>query len=281
MWINYEETPDGAIAVVRLYGDDPEVELPEEIDGKPVTVLMPYAFSEKAVAPGAGLAGDAVSGALTFDGLSSELSAGTICELAGDFISSVKLPDSMKQIGELCFYQCRNLREICFGGGEIEIGSDAFMNCRSLSTIRIRARAEEPTSLRQILAGRSQATVVWFEDAAVFFPEYQERYDLIGPAHIFELNIEGEGFRARKCFNGDRFDLTLYDEVFKKAVDTEEEKTLCRMASLRLCLPVSLSDGDRQVYQSYLLAHMESFCDEMIRQRDLSIILELKKPLLI
>ena len=286
MWIWYEETADG-LMIRRLYGDNPEVVVPGEIDGKPVIGLGAYAFSEKRVTAG-GMPED-----------------DTICELAGDFIETVSLPDGLKSIGELCFYQCRNLREISFGAGPIEIGSDAFMNCRKLSTLHIRARADEPTALRSILNQRTQETDVWFSDAVVHFPEYQEKYDLIGPAHIFELNIEGEGFRARKCFDGDRFSLAMYDEVFRHAMEKEDERTLCRMAALRLSRTgmneseetpedrimsqetaaqksvtmdrSALKPEDRERYQSYLLEHMETFCEDLIRRRDLSVWEELSR----
>ncbi len=280
MEIVYEDTPEGLV-IVRLYGDNPEVVVPGEIDEKPVIGLATYAFSEKNV-PTDGLH-LAVGGKSSVDenALDDLLEKGTICELAGDFIEAVVLPDSLKSIGELCFYQCRNLREISFGGGMIEIGSDAFMNCRKLSTLRIRAKADEPTALRSTLNQRTQATDVWFSDAVVHFPEYQEKYDLIGPAHIFELNIEGEGFRARKCFDGDRFSLSMYDEVFRHAVEKEEEQTLCRMAALRLsrlgadrdeqATQAQLKEEDRDRYQSYLVDHMETFCDDQVRRRDLAV----------
>ena len=314
MLIRFEEKPEGEIILLRLYGTLPEVRVPEKIDGKPVTGLAPYAFSEKEAA-GAGddvvcvdsadiREGPArdqlekelgeVSRLASPDGL---LAAGLITPLAGDFITSVFLPDSLKTIGELCFYQCRKLKKLSFGSGDIEIGSDAFMNCKSLSLIELRATSEQPTSLRRILAQRTGETDVWFRDAAVHFPEYSEKYDLIGPAHIFELNIEGEGFRARKCFEGDCFSLSMYDEVFRRAMEKEDERTLCRMAALRLCRPASMcshegrdnpagSKGSKELvrapssensdgYRTYLLAHMEAFLDELIRQHDLSVFLEL------
>ena len=285
MFIVFEEKPEGELILLRFYGSQPEVRVPERIDGKPVTGLAPYAFSEKEgnltdarlvdieesemfrpVSP------DNHSAKKDFD---RELAAGLITALAGDFITSVRLPDSLKSIGELCFYQCRKLKKLSFGSGDIEIGSDAFMNCKSLSTIELRATSDQPTSLRRILSQRTSETDVWFQDAAVHFPEYSEKYDLIGPAHIFELNIEGEGFRARKCFEGDIFSLPMYDEVFRRAAEKEDERTLCRMAALRLCRPISLSEGNRDVYHTYLLSHMEAFLDELIRQRDLSVFLEL------
>lgn len=301
IWIYYKDNTDG-ITLVRLYGNYPEVCVPAEIDDRPVTKLGAYSFSEKTVATDgcslcfvrtgdnvgrdAGTSADRkeVSRPADEETLRSdferEFESGLICELAGDFIETVVLPDTLKSIGELSFYQCRNLQEISFGGGNIEIGSDAFMNCRSLSTIRIRAGSEEPTALRSILNQRTQKTDVYFDDAAVHFPEYQEKYDLIGPAHIFELNIEGEGFRARKCFEGDRFSLTMYDEVFQHAVEKEDERTLCRMAALRLGSQSSDSEsagaqGYKKAYQDYLLSHMDAFCDDLIRRRDLSVWREL------
>ena len=309
MWIWYKEASDG-VTLVRLFGDRPEVAVPDSIDGKPVTELAPYAFSGKDirtegcelveipddVMSGSEMRDGGLTGASEADRQSAyegkearerqdeyerQLATGAICALAGDFITRVVLPDSLKRIGELCFYQCRELKETDFGGGAIEIGSDAFMNCRKLSTLRIRAKADEPTALRSTLNQRTQATDVWFSDAVVHFPEYQEKYDLIGPAHIFELNIEGEGFRARKCFDGDRFSLSMYDEVFRHAVEKEEEQTLCRMAALRLsrlgvdrdeqATQAQLKEEDRDRYQSYLVDHMETFCDDQVRRRDLAV----------
>lgn len=304
MWIWYS-VKNESVVIHRLFGDQPEVAVPGEIDGKRVTGVGGYAFSEKEVpldgchpiyvdenqtgseeTRDVGMQDEQkLTERKRFD---RELADGLICELAGDFVIRVELPDGLKSIGELCFYQCRNLSEISFGGGLTEIGSDAFMNCRSLCTIRIRAGVDQPTTLRSILNQRTQETDVLFDDAAVHFPEYQEKYDLIGPAHIFELNIEGEGFRARKCFDGDRFDLTMYDEVFRRAIDTEEERTLCRMAALRLRggtggvvhgeasgRAVMPETAVREMYQTYLLDHMEVFCDDVIKRRDLNVLAEL------
>ena len=272
MWIGYEKTDSGTARITALYGDQPEVTVPETVDGLPVTELAPYAFSEKEqqtnTVPVRTEADDGES-------FSELLAAGRITRVCGDFLQTISLPDTLQSIGELCFYQCRQLQELQVGGGEIEIGSDAFMNCKALSTIRIHASVSEPTSLRTILLQRTQATDVWFDDAAVHFPEYTERYDLIGPAHIFELNIEGEGFRARKCFEGDRFLPDVYDDVFVRASDTEDERTLCTMAALRLTREVSLSEEAMQAYRTYLAAHMAAFVDEVIRRREPAVLFDL------
>ncbi len=50
------------------------------------------------------------------------------------------------------------------------------------------------------------------------YPEYYESYDELGPAHIFELNLTGEGFRARQCFKEGVILLNAYDEIFPTGV---------------------------------------------------------------
>ena len=221
-----------------------------------------------------------------------------IRELSGDYITAVCLPDTLKKIGNLAFYQCRKLKKIAFAGEKrgkeavFELGSDAFMNCRSLNTFLFFYPPEIATGLRRILAQQRGETIVYFKDtldslernlsekeilfseeknvtAAVLFPEYSEQYDLIGPAHIFELNIEGEGLRARQCFENEVFQFEKYDQVFLQACDTEEERTLCKMAALRLCYPVALKTEAKEQYQSYLLLHGGMFCELLVRERSL------------
>ncbi len=251
MRFEYREVSDG-ISIDAVYGDIGEVVIPDMIDGKPVREISAYAFSGKDINPDDG------------DGIEFRL--------AGDVLKSVTLPDTLEKIGELCFYQCYDLKSISLPNTAIEIGSDAFMNCKKLDTLFIRGSVKEPSSLRQILLQRTSATDVWFDDAAIHFSEYSEKYDLIGPAHIFELNIEGEGFRARKCFDGDVFDVGMYDTVFEKAKDTEDEKTLCKTAALRLSRPAGLTDEIKESYLDYLLSHMDVYLDDVIKHRDLSLI---------
>lgn len=247
----YTDTADG-LSIDGAYGDTGEVVIPNMIDGKPVKALSPYAFSEKSTVP--------------------DKNDGIEFRLAGDIITGITFPEGLMNIGELCFYQCRNLKYISLSNSMMEIGSDAFMNCKKLDTFYIRGSVKKASSLRQILLQRTGPTDVFFDDAAVHFSEYSERYDLIGPAHIFELNIEGEGFRARKCFDGDVFDIEMYDTIFEKAKDTEDEKTLCKTAALRLSRPISLDEDKKKCYLDYLLEHMDAYLDDVIKTRDLSLI---------
>ena len=283
MWFWYRLNEREEAVLLRVFGTQPVLSLPDRIGGYPLTCISEYCFSEKEK-----YTGEEVFLRLADENEGSGSSATEeknscffrflrekkICALAGDFIREVKIPSSVKKIGALAFYQCRHLEKIFFGAGDLELGGDAFMNCRCLKKFFFYTLPEKPTVLRQILAQRNGETECYFlspEDgavtAALFFPEYSEKYDLIGPAHIFELNIEGEGFRARQCFENGVFLFQKYDRIFSQAVDTEEEKTLCKMAAMRLKFPFDLKE-EKKEYLDYLLAHMESMTDWMIEEKE-------------
>ena len=73
-------------------------------------------------------------------------------------------------------------------------------------------------------------------------------YDEVGPAHIFALNIEGEGFRMRQCFKDGRIDFDGYDACFEKLCAEESDACIFHVAILRFMM------GSKQ-YISYLRAH--------------------------
>lgn len=284
-WFWYRLNKKNEAVLLRAFGTEPAVKLPEKIGGHVLTELSDYCFSGKEKYTGdeeflflAGEGEETRSGEeeVRFYEL---LEKGKLCALAGDFIKEVTLSGAVRKIGKFAFYQCHHLESITFEGREFELGGDAFMNCGSLKKFQIYALPQEPTGLRQILAQQDVETEVYFLSkeahmvtGAVLFPEYSEKYDLIGPAHIFELNIEGEGFRARQCFEDGIFRFQKYDQIFSQAKDTEEERTLCRMAALRLGHPVELREEAKQMYTEYLLSHMECFLDSVLAEKKLELL---------
>ncbi len=278
MWYWYREREEGEICLLRIFGDCSEVVLPDWIEGKPVTQIGDYCFSDRETCTGReewlrmaqGDSGTAFSG--DPDSFRRAYESGAMVPLCGGNITRVVLPAAVRKIGQLCFYQCRNLKELSIGPGECEIGSDAFMNCRKFHKVVLRAKADQRTALRQILMQRTGEMDAWFTNAAIHFPEFSETYDLIGPAHIFELNIKGEGFRARQCFEGEVFQFERYDSIFAQARETEPEVTLCKMAAFRLRYPAGLREKFYRAYAGYLLEHIGAFCDELIRLKDLTLL---------
>lgn len=257
LYIYAEETRGGDLRLLRCYGSLPRVELPSVVDGHAITEIGDYCFAEspKACRP--------------FHALPDE-----IRELAGEYIQCVVIPDTVIQLGSLAFYNCSNLEEIFFGANLETVGSDVFMNCPKLRIWNIRSLMEERTGLKQLLAQRMSATTVLFRQGdetagEIFFPEYYEYHDEIGPAHIFAMSIHGEGFRARQCFQDGIFSARSYDEIFEQACVQEDDMTLCKMAFGRVYFPVSLGREAEEKYTAYLKEHENVLAKLLVEDREM------------
>lgn len=277
---DWEQGADGA-RLLRVYGMTAEVVLPGEIEGTPVTEIGAYCFAEQAHLPEhyrttkvevADLSEEKEG---TVNGVPSVcFMSGQLRELAGSYLEKLVLPDSVKKIGNLAFYNCTSLSLLEFGSELTEIGSDAFMNCKKLHHMAVRCGSREKSGIRQILAQISSDMEVAFWgrqgiEAVLLFPEYYESYDEIAPAHLFGRNIEGEGFRARQCFKEGIPDFMQYDTIFPKACAEETEKTLCRLAMNRLRYPVNLGEGARRLYEDYIRGHAGAVCATAAKRRDM------------
>lgn len=253
----WNQTKEGGACILRGYGVSPLVVIPDILEGLPVTELADYCFADSVRAASC-----------------PEASSSHKRELFGDYIQKVVIPDSVTKLGDLAFYNCSRLQEIELGAGLRSIGSDAFMNCEGLEKLTIRAPFLAETGLRQLLDRWMGDLQVEFRghdgvEGALFFPEYYEAHDLIGPAHIFALNIMGEGLRARQCIHDGIVDPAQYDAVFVQACAEESEETLCRMAFNRLRYPAALSQGARTTYERYLCKGEKLFMKMLVDSRDL------------
>ena len=176
---------------------------------------------------------------------------GKLHELSEKYIKEVQLPADIVKIGSCAFYNCTKMERISVYPKLVEVGSDAFMNCLNLRSLRMCAGVEEPTGLKQLLAQIKWQVEVSFEqedgerEAVLMYPEYYESYDEIGPAQIFELNLTGEGFRARQCFKEGVILLNAYDEIFPQACVEESAEVLIPMVWNRLYTACGLSPEAR------------------------------------
>lgn len=290
-WYCYQPLSERTVRVLRVFGRNSQVTIPRQIAGGEVAEIGDYCFSEKEPPGEYRICSDRAEFQQVKDsaGLGVRESSSRnplfmqMCEKEGLFsltgrnLTRVELPDSIAKIGNFAFYQCRELENMTLGTEMIEIGSDAFMNCRRLCAFYFRGSPEGSSSLRQILAQRNGETSVYFVEqgqiqAALLYPEYSEQYDLIGPAHIFALNIQGEGFRARQCFRDGRVDYEAYDRIFALECGEESADTLCRMACNRLLYPVQLQERERKLYTEYVAGNMAAVCGNLVRERNFSAI---------
>ena len=106
-------------------------------------------------------------------------------------------------------------------------------------------------------------------EAVLLYPEYYESYDEIGPAHIFELNLTGEGFRARQCFKEGVILLNAYDEIFPQACVEESAEVLIPMAWNRLYAACGLSPEARAAYETYVREQSGKVLTIILKKREL------------
>lgn len=259
--------PDDTVRLLRVYTNGGVFHVPEQIEGKKVTVIGAYCFADA----------EHIQGYELREALSGDYpqNYGRISALAGEAIEKLCLPDSVRTIEDLAFYNCRALASLEMGAGIQQLGSDVFMNCSALEEIVLRCGVEEASGVNIVLSRISTEILVHFlggeatTEAKLLYPEYLESYDEIAPAHIFGRNITGEGFRARQLFADGIVQITRYDEMFDKIAAEESSLTAGKLALLRLLYPVGLSIGNKEQYQSHVRQNALTLAKYYVERRDL------------
>ena len=264
-----EEMADGKLRLCRVFGSVDTFVLQETTEGREITTIGAYCFAEKGRLSQE--LADEVAEAGLGDGTTA--SDGVLRPLNGNYLREITLPDTVSSLETYAFYNCRKLERLTVGAELTEINSDAFMNCRALHTLMIRASAEDVTGLPFMLNQLTAELCVEFvgtdgEKVRLLYPEYSESYEEIGPAHIFSLHVEGEGYRARKQLVGGRLDAPGYDTVFDKACNEEQFLTLMKMALYRLEYPYDLSREARKCYENYISAHEAAVLEQLVEAQD-------------
>lgn len=261
--ILWQACPGGA-RILRVFGDSPCPTLPVQIEGFPVVEIGPYCFAQNQRSQPA----DA-----RFWSVDGRGPAAYPHPIAGDFVQGVTLPAGVRALHNAAFYNCRKLEWLCAGSALESVGSDLFTNCRVLDRFILDAAPDAPTGLKKLVAAVSADIGAVFApggavQAKVFYPEYFEFLDENTPAHIFNHSIEGEGYRYRQCFDGSVLHFAEYDAAFPQACVGESEKTLCRIALDRLCIPYALLPEAQGIYSAYLAAHAASAAAPLIARHD-------------
>ena len=241
--------------LVRVYGDEPCITLPEALpapEGGTLTIteLGDYCFSEKPrslpradalcryeVGPdgtctlvqafGRDLTGRHGRYDLNFgEGAAAPEELHPVC---GNFVEEVILPDSLQVIGSCAFYNCRSLRLLTVGSGSLIVGSDVFLNCFALETIRVQAAPGDSTGLFALVNNITEAVRAEFRPAgaaaplaALWYPAYWEDIEET-PAHILLHTFSGQGYHYRQCFLNNIFLPAEYDSIFPQGHDADDD----------------------------------------------------------
>ena len=291
-----------AARIVRVYGELPCVTLPPEVPGPeggalPVTELGDYCFSEKPrslpeaaqtcryeTAPdgsctlirafGRDLRGGQGRYDLEF-GEGTAAPAETLHPVCGNFVEEVTLPDSLRVIGSCAFYNCRKLRRLSFGAGELVVGSDVFLNCFALETLVIRAEPGQATGLFALVNSITEAVEALYQPdasapplAGLWYPAYWEDIEET-PAHILLHTFSGQGYHYRQCFLDRKFLSAEYDAIFPQGHDADDANIMAMLCFDRLRWPWQLSDTARAAYRDFTAANTGRILTRLLKAQDL------------
>ena len=92
------------VTIVECNSNEAEIKIPKYIEGFPVTLIDKLSFYYR------------------------------------ENLTSITIPDSVKNIGESAFSGCKNLTSITIPGGVISIGKEAFADCKKLTSATLKAQ---------------------------------------------------------------------------------------------------------------------------------------------
>ncbi len=267
-----------SITLYRLYGNGPVVEIPGQIDGKPVGKLADHIFAGEmsVMCPPekmslAGMEGE------RWVRLSGEESPSEIREmekmaLCADRVEVICIPEGVFQIGNYAFYGLYSLREVSFPSSMQRIGFGMFNGCRKIERLifhlpkngegQVRDHLTPPI-LKEVvdaLSNEFDAVVMTGtrEQYRLRFPEYYEEGKENTPARIIEIIYHGTGHQYRNCFLSRVLQFDRYDEVFPLARAQESIQTNVPLILNRLRSGPEPASGALVRYLDYLRSNSEA-----------------------
>lgn len=279
---DYTLLPGGGAALVRAYGDDPVLALPEALPGPggcalPLVQLGPYCFAETARDRPRGEVLRCVREA---DGTlrpvpPESVPAERLHPAAGRFLEEAALPAALREIGNCAFYNCRALRRLTAGDGPLAVGSDVFLNCFELADVVLYARPEAATGLPAIVNNITGNLRAVFQPegpdgavcAAFRYPEYWEDIEET-PAHILLHTFSGQGYHYRQCFRDGRLLTGEYDAVFAQGHGGDDPVYMALLCLDRLRWPWQLDEKAAGLYRAFLAQQGGSAAAALIRAQD-------------
>ena len=260
MRVQYRKIKNG-IEIVRCYGTDSLVVLPEQIEDNPVVRVAAYTFSARK--------SEEDQDVLEYRTEDSFLTGDDECLLAGLNVQEVVFPDSVESIGNYIFYGCKALRRIEFSDALMDIGSGAFTGCAQLAKLDVHLNTGEKSCVKEILGDLWQRIDVTFyckqrnEKVNLVFPEHYEEAVENTPARILFTQHHGSGNNYRQCFTSKEVDYRKYDELFAVAQVYDKTELLMDLAFSRLISQKSLSEKYEKAYENYLVDNMQEILRKM------------------
>lgn len=264
------------IEIVRCFGSEHKVILPEQIEGCPVKKVAAYAFSSKK--------GRVDEDMLVYESENAPLFEEREKLLAGELVEEVVFPDTVEEIGNYIFYGCKKLQKLEFSDSLTRIGSGAFTGCSNLSCLRVHLKQGEKSCVKEILGDLWQRIDVIFEvqengeeeienrEVYLVFPEHYEEAVENTPARILFTQHHGIGNNYRQCFYNREMDYRKYDGLFPLAAAQDDTDVLADLIFGRLCSPYRLAWEHEKMYEEYVTGHLKEVAGYLTAQDRLDLL---------
>lgn len=260
MRIQYRNIENG-IEIVRCYGTDPVVILPDFIDGIPVIRVAAYTFSARK--------SEEDTDVREYREESIQFTEERL--LAGMEIQEVVFPDSVEAIGNYIFYGCKALKRLQFSDRLRDIGSGAFTGADSIENLDVHLNDGEKSCVKEILGDLWQRIDVTFyyrnsgEVVKLVFPEHYEEAVENTPARILFTQHHGTGNNYRQCFTAREIDFRKYDDLFQLTSVLDKTEVLIDLVFSRLLYPKGLTEKNKSSYQSYVSENLQEIIQKVIK----------------
>lgn len=212
---------DGRIIIKGGFENRGIIEIPERINGLPVTEVDSYAFAHRLE------------------------------------LTEVILPAPIKRIGSHAFYNCKNLRLAELYDGIRELEDGAFKNCHSLSEVRMHSREGREGCIRNLLDENIHEVTLDIEyvdgqRARLLFPAFEDDYVENTPARIFQAVSYGSGGAYRQCMQAGSMDYRAFDVLFARSVREDRFEAALFNSVGRLRCPYRLYESAKKNYTDFL-----------------------------
>lgn len=245
------------ICIDRVYGYDAIVELPDILEGLPVTELGAYIFSDHI--DQAELKTMQEKETFSTEDGREEMPGEEMPQAAGNRVEEIRLPRNLKKIGRYAFYNCFHLKKLTFYGKMQDLGAGALTGCHRMEQIVMETDEKGESGLRDFLTELPETLCVDMkiagEHGRFWFPEFFEEGVENTPARILENHVHGSGIRYRNSFVHKKLNTLEYDRLFPYAVAWEQERIVLNLALDRLLYPVSMTEEAKEKYLTYIKEH--------------------------
>ena len=278
----YERNKTG-ICVNRVFGYDRIVEIPDTLNGFPVTELGAYIFSDHIEV--SELNKKKETGTYCTENGTEETPADDMPQAAGNQVEEICLPRFLRKIGRYAFYNCFELEKISFGSSLKDLGAGALTGCHRVHYIEAELNESGESCLREVLTELPETLLVEIigagEKGRFWFPEFFEEGVENTPARILENHVHGSGIRYRNSFLHKTLNILEYDKLFPYAVAWEQEDVVLKLALDRILYPVGLTEAAEKQYHEYLKEHGEKtflYLGKSGKYHELTEIIRILKP---